>query len=91
MDDNGRIAGTEGPATGGAAPPDGEADARPPAARPGPTWRAWFLSILAAIVLSAAATLLLGGSFRLPRASNGASAASSVHGPCCPLGRDGGK
>jgi len=31
--------------------------------RPGPTWRAWVISILVAIVLSVTATLFLGGSF----------------------------
>ena len=84
MDDGGRITGTDRGAAGGAVPTDGTK-----AVRPGPTWRALILSILAAIVLSVAATLLLGGSFRLTGASNGAPAGSGAHGPCCPLPADG--
>lgn len=83
MDDGGRITGTERAAAGGAVPTDGTK-----AVRPGPTWRALILSILAAIVLSVAATLLLGGSFRPTGASNGAPAGSGAHGPCCPLPGD---
>lgn len=62
------------------------AGARPEGARPAPTWRAWLLSIVAAVVLSAAATLLLGGSFRLPGASGAAAGrcGSGAGGPCCP-------
>lgn len=52
--------------------------------RPGPTWRAWVLSIVAAIVLSVAATLILGGSFRLPAASNAAAGGCGADGACCP-------
>jgi hypothetical protein len=58
--------------------------------RHGPSWRGWVLSILAAILLSVTATLLLGGSgsFRQDRAvaagsaegENGSWAGSS----CCP-------
>ena len=46
----------------------------------GPTWRGWVLSILAAILLSVTATLLLGGSsaFRSDRAAAGAGSS------CCP-------
>lgn len=58
----------------------------PPGGQAGPTWRAWVLSIVAAVILSVAATLLLGGSFRLRGASNGA-AGGCVPGsgsPCCP-------
>lgn len=73
--------------------PDGAEDARRPGGRPGPTWRAWLLSIVAAIVLSVAATLLLGGSFRLPGASNAAvgGCGAGAGGPCCPGQGDGGK
>ncbi len=70
--------------------PGGADDARRPGGRPGPTWQAWLLSIVAAIVLSVAATLLLGGSFRLPGASNaaagGCGAGSGGH--SCPLQGD---
>ncbi len=69
--------------------PSAEAEgARRPA---GPTWRAWLISILAAIVLSVAATLILGGSFRAPVASNGAAADNGAGraGSCCPAQADG--
>jgi hypothetical protein len=48
--------------------------------RRGPTWRGWVLSILVAILLSVAATLLLDGSdaFRPDRAATGAGS------NCCP-------
>ncbi len=85
MDDNGGSRRAEGPGAGSANPADGAGDARAPAVRSGLTWRALILSILAAVVLSVAATLLLGGSFRLTGASNGAPAGSGAHGPCCPL------
>ncbi len=62
---------------------EGAEDARPPGARPGPTWRAWLLSIVAAIVLSAAATLLLGGSFRLTGGAVPSGACGSGSN-CCP-------
>ncbi len=66
---------------------DGVVDAHQPGGRPGPTWRALFLSILAAVVLSVAATLLLGGSFRLPGASKATAGGcgAGAGGPCCPL------
>jgi len=61
--------------------------------RTGPTstWRAWLLSIVAAVVLSVAATVLLGGSFRLPGASNGPAGgcAPGSGSPCCPPQDDG--
>ncbi len=65
---------------------EGADDARPPGRRPGPTWRAWLLSIVAAVVLSVAATLLLGGSFHLPGGSTAAAGGcgSASGGPCCP-------
>lgn len=50
--------------------------------RTGPTWRAWVISIIAAIVLSVTATLLLGGSFRF---TGGASSGGCGQGSdCCP-------
>ncbi|MHB1024975.1 MAG: hypothetical protein ACYC24_04615 [Desulfobacteria bacterium] len=56
--------------------------------RRGPTWRGWVLSILAAILLSVAATLLLGGSgvFRSDRAISPAAGHSGfgVGSGCCP-------
>jgi len=60
----------------------------PPAAerRRGPSWRAWALSILVAVILSVTATLLLGGSvaFRPERAAVSGAAGSGCGGPCCP-------
>ncbi len=47
---------------------------------PGPSWRGWVVSILAAIVLSVAATLLLGGSFHL---FDGAHPGGCVPGSAC--------
>ncbi|MGE5189563.1 MAG: hypothetical protein ACM3NF_05855 [Gemmatimonadota bacterium] len=70
-----------GQAGGPGAPGEGGA----PAERRGPTWRAWLLSILAAIVLSVAATLIFGGSFRLSAASNAAAGGCGAGGSCCPL------
>ena len=55
--------------------------------RRGPTWRGWVLSILAAIILSVTATLLLGGSgaFRSDRGTAGAGGnAYGVGRSCCP-------
>lgn len=50
--------------------------------RAGPTWRAWVISIIAAIVLSVTATLLLGGSFRF---TGGAVSGGCGQGSgCCP-------
>ncbi len=59
----------------------------------GPPWRAWVLSLVAAVVLSVAATLLFGGSFRLPGASNAAAerCGAAGGGPCCPAQADGAK
>lgn len=51
--------------------------------RPGASWRAWVLSIVAAVALSAAATLLLGGSFRLPAAGVSPGGCGAA-GNCCP-------
>jgi hypothetical protein len=58
--------------------------------RSGPTWRGFALSILAAIVLSVMATLLLGGSWSsntLHPAAAGSSGGcgSGAGGNCCPL------
>jgi len=55
--------------------------------RRGPSWRGWVLSILAAILLSVTATLLLGGSsaFRSDDAAAGAGGHGSGAGrSCCP-------
>jgi len=65
-------------------------------ARRGPTWHGWVLSILAAILLSVAAMLLLGGfgAFRSDRAAaSGAAGGGSRTGAgssCC-LPADAGK
>jgi hypothetical protein len=49
-------------------------DPRAAEGRRGPTWRAWVLSILVAVLLSVTATLLLGGTsaFRSDRPAAGA-------------------
>ena len=52
----------------------------------GPTWRAWVVSIIVAIVLSVTATLLLGGSFRLPGA--GVSGGCGSGSDCCQIPGD---
>lgn len=55
--------------------------------RTGPTWRGFALSILAAIVLSVMATLLLGGSwssYTLRPAAAGSSGGCVSGGNCCP-------
>lgn len=55
--------------------------------RRGPGWKGWVLSILAAIILSVTATLLLGGSdaFRSDCAAAGAGRGESGAGSnCCP-------
>ena len=61
------------PGAGGAPGTDG---------RPGPTWRGWVISILAAVILSVAATVIFGGVFawRAPIAAQ----AGGCGGPCCP-------
>lgn len=52
--------------------------------RTGPTWRGFALSILAAIVLSVMATLLLGGSWSSYSLRPAAAGAAGGCGPCCP-------
>jgi len=56
----------------------GAADSRNAESRRSPGWKGWVLSILAAIILSVTATLLLGGSgaFRSDRAVAAGSAGS---------------
>jgi hypothetical protein len=76
---------------GGAVLPDEEAargtDGMALEDRPGPGWRGFVLSILAAVVLSVIATLLLGGSWS-SFTSHPAAAVSSggcgSGGCCCP-------
>ena len=50
--------------------------------RTGPTWRGWMISILVAVILSVAATVLFGGgaAWRTPVAAQ----AGGCGGPCCP-------
>jgi len=68
----------------------GTRDAHAAEGRRGPGWKGWVLSILAAILLSVTATLLLGGSgsFRPDRAAgSGADAGGCGSGAgrsCCP-------
>jgi hypothetical protein len=50
--------------------------------RKAPGWRAWVISVIVAVILSVTATLLLGGSFRLPGA--GVSGGCGPGGVCCP-------
>jgi len=52
----------------------------------GPTWRGWVLSILAAILLSVTATLLLGGSgaFRTDPAVAAGAGGYGAGRSCCP-------
>lgn len=88
MDGKGDEKGSERLMSGPSASSGAAESARPPGERPGPTWRAWLLSIVAAVVLSVAATLLFGGSFRLPAASK-AAAGCAAGGPCCPPQGDG--
>jgi ABC-type transport system involved in cytochrome bd biosynthesis fused ATPase/permease subunit len=61
--------------------------------RRGPTWRGWVLSILAAIILSVTATLLLGGSgaFRSDSAIGPATGHSGIGAGsgCCPPADEG--
>lgn len=61
--------------------PDGNIPAET-ARRNGPTWRALAVSIIVAIVLSVAATLLLGGSFRFTGAAGAGGCGQG--GDCCP-------
>ena len=91
MDGNGADKGPDRSTLEAARIPEAAEDAHRPGGRPGPGWRAWLLSIVAAIVLSVAATLIFGGSFRLSGASNGAAGdnAAGSASPCCPLQGDG--
>ncbi len=59
-------------------------DLRTAEGRRGPTWRGWVLSILAAVILSVTATLLLGGSsaFRSDRTAAAGPGGSGSR--CCP-------
>jgi hypothetical protein len=59
----------------------------------GPGWRAWVISILVAIVLSVAATLLLGGDFPfgVDGRGTGGCGFSVARGPGAPDGGRGGK
>ena len=60
--------------------------------RRGPNWRGWAISILVAVILSVAATLLLGGSagFRSDRAVAMGAGGTGSGNICCPPG-DAGK
>jgi hypothetical protein len=60
-----------------------EADRENTAGRTSPSWRGLVIAVIAAIVLSVTATLLLGGSFGVyDRRTAGGCGAS---GNCCPL------
>ncbi|MDO8739809.1 hypothetical protein, partial [Candidatus Deferrimicrobium sp.] len=58
--------------------------------RRGPGWKGWVLSILAAIILSVTATLLLGGSGSFRPDCAVAVGSAGTGGSCCPPA-DGGK
>jgi hypothetical protein len=65
-----------------------EGVSRPAVSRQGPTWRAWVVTLLAAIVLSVTATLLLGGSGSFladpaPAAVGAPADAEGCGGGCC--------
>jgi hypothetical protein len=65
-----------------------------PNGRTRPGWRAFALAILAAVVLSVMATLLLGGSFSSDtkrQAASGSSGGYGTGGSCCPLPQEAGK
>lgn len=51
--------------------------------RTGPTWRAWILTILVAVVLSVSATMLLGGSASFRPDAAPANAQGGCGGGCC--------
>ena len=74
--------------TGTQASKEAEASAAPLPAerRSGPTWRGWVLSILAAVILSVTATLLLGGSgaFRSDRPVAEEAGGYGAGRSCCP-------
>jgi hypothetical protein len=53
-------------------------------ARPGPTWRGLVLAVVAAVILSVAATLLLGGSFSFRKAAALPAGVCGAGGACCP-------
>ena len=66
-------------------------DLLPAGGRRGPTWHAWVLSILVAVLLSVTATLLLGGSgvFRPDSGTEpavGHSGSGAGSGCCPPMG-----
>ncbi len=88
MDDEVRDDGSGQAVAGVAGASEATDGARLSVRRSGPGWRAWLLSIVAAIVLSVAATLILGGSFRLSGASKPASGecGSGPGSHSCPLG-----
>ncbi len=51
--------------------------------RPGPTWRAWTVSIVAAIILSVTAALLLGGTSSFRPESVTSASVDGCGGGCC--------
>lgn len=63
-----------------------EGDPGEPGVRTSPTWRGLVIAVIAAIVLSVTATLLLGGSFGVydRRVAGGCGSG----GNCCPLPTD---
>lgn len=63
--------------------PRAEDEGKDISGRRAPSWRTWVVSIIVAIVLSVTATLLLGGSFRLPGA--GVSGGCGSGSDCCPI------
>jgi hypothetical protein len=62
--------------------PGRDADPEDPAGHSSPTWRGLVVAVVAAAVLSVAATLLLGGSFTPGRATSARGCGSGS--ACCP-------
>ena len=51
--------------------------------RPGPTWRGLVIAVIAAIVLSVGATLLLGGTYRFSRQGAASGCGAGAAADCC--------
>jgi len=51
--------------------------------RPGPTWRGLVIAVIAAVMLSVGATLLLGGSYGFTRQGASSGCGAGAAGDCC--------
>lgn len=63
----------------GPGPPEGEEEYRSR-----PTWRGLLIAVIAAVVLSVGATLLLGGSYGFTRQGAASGCGAGGAGNCCP-------